>query len=68
MESELTNAGYRNQEFRAHQRRKDGVRYKLRVIEQSGGMLELVEEAPKEPWFVEWARVMHAMQRSGWGI
>ncbi len=42
-----------------------GVQYKLRVIENSGGMLELVEERPKLHWFLEWASVM---QRSGWGF
>ncbi len=44
---------------RAHRRRQDGVQYKLRVIEGSGGLLELVEEQPpSRPWFLEWARLM----------
>ena len=81
MERDLSRDGYLNQapsafegepsaqqEARAHQRRKDGVKYELRVIEGSGGLLELVEEPPKESWFHEWARIMYLMQRSGWGI
>ena len=74
MESELSRDGYLeheplvDSETRAHQRRKDGVEYKLRVIHGSGGLLELVEEAPKQSWFHEWARIMYLMQRSGWGI
>ena len=74
MESELTRDGYIEPELlalvetRAHRRRKDGVEYKLRVIEGSSGLLELVEEPPKQSWFQEWARIMYLMQRSGWGI
>ncbi|MEM6999969.1 MAG: hypothetical protein AAF529_04240 [Pseudomonadota bacterium] len=52
------------QTVRAHRRRQDGADYKLRVIPNSGGMLELVEQRPQQHWFVEWAR---AMQLSGWG-
>ena len=46
--------------FRAQRERQDGVQYELRVIEGTGGMLELVEEpSRKEHWFHEWARLMH---------
>ena len=50
---------------RAHRQRQDGVEYKLRVIEGSGGLLELVEHQPRRSWFHDWAR---AMQFSGWGL
>ena len=50
---------------RARRTRQDGVKYKLRVIEGSGGLLELVEEKPPRHWFHEWAR---AMSVAGWGI
>ena len=49
---------------RAQQARQPGVQYKLRVIEGTGGLLELVEQRPKaKGWFAEYARVM---QLSGW--
>ena len=52
------------QPIRAHQRRQDGVEYKLRVVPGSGGMLELVEQPPKPSgWFAEYAR---AMQMTTW--
>lgn len=45
---------------RAERRREHGVEYKLRVIEGSGGMLELVEKPPRSKhWFHEWARLMY---------
>ena len=45
---------------RAQRQRQDGVPYELRVIEGTGGMLELVEEPSRnEHWFHEWARLMH---------
>lgn len=45
---------------RAQRQRQDGLQYELRVIEGTGGMLELVEEpSRKEHWFHEWARLMH---------
>ncbi|MGK0221108.1 MAG: hypothetical protein ACI9ON_000342 [Limisphaerales bacterium] len=50
---------------RSHRRRKQGVEYKLRVIKDSGGKLELVEVEPPEHWFVECSRIM---QLTGWGI
>ena len=51
---------------RAHRQRQEGVEYKLRVIEGSGGLLELVEQEPRQrSWFHDWAR---AMQFSGWGL
>jgi dethiobiotin synthetase len=51
---------------RAHRQRREGVEYKLRVIEGSGGLLELVEKQPqRRSWFHDWAR---AMQFSGWGL
>lgn len=51
---------------RAHRQRQQGVEYKLRVIEGSGGLLELVEQQPRRrSWFHDWAR---AMQFSGWGL
>jgi len=51
---------------RAQRCRQPGVQYKLRVIEGSGGLLELVEqESPGRHWFMEWAR---AMQHSGWTL
>ncbi len=53
------------QAVRARRRRQDGVAYKLRVIEGSDGLLELVEEPRPRHWFVEWARIM---QYSGWSI
>ena len=53
------------QAVRAHRRRKDGVKYTLRVIEGSGGLLELVEERPRPSAFSEWARVM---QYTGWSL
>ena len=55
-----------SQSVRAHRRRQDGVQYKLRVIEGSGGLLELVEEPPKSRhWFIEWARLM---QLANWTL
>lgn len=53
------------QEIRAHRRRKEGTTYKLRVIRESGGLLELVEEEAPRHWFVEWARVM---QHNPWNL
>ena len=53
------------QSVRAHQRRQEGVQYKLRLIHGSGGLLELVEEQPPRHWFSEWARIMHL---TGWSI
>jgi hypothetical protein len=55
------------EELRAHQRRRPGVPYELRVIDGSGGMLELVEDRvpAKRHWFHEWAR---AMQFSNFGM
>jgi dethiobiotin synthetase len=51
---------------RAHRQRQEGVEYELRVIEGSGGLLELVEHRrPQRSWFHDWAR---AMQFSGWGL
>ena len=50
---------------RAQRRREDGVSYTVRVIPRSGGMLELVEERPKNNPFHEWAR---AMQYTGFYI
>jgi len=51
---------------RAHRQRQDGVEYKLRVIEGSDGLLELVEIQPqRRSWFHDWAR---AMQFSSWGL
>ena len=48
------------QSVRAQRQRQDGVQYELRVIEGTGGMLELVEEPSREKhWFHEWARLMH---------
>ncbi len=47
---------------RAHRRRKAGVKYRLRVIPGSDGLLELVEVHEPNP-FLEWARLM---QLSGW--
>ena len=35
---------------RAHQQRQEGVEYKLRVIEGSGGLLELVEHQLRRGW------------------
>jgi len=57
----LDPAAYRQE--RAHRCRKPGVKYTLRLIEGSGGQLELVEEKPRPSLFTEWARVM---QFSGW--
>ncbi len=51
--------------LRTQKRREEGVQYKLRVVEGTGGMLELVEEQPPRHWFEEWTRVMHL---TGWGI
>ena len=52
------------QPIRAHQRRQEGVEYKLRVVPGSGGLLELVEQPPKaNGWFAENAR---AMQLTTW--
>ncbi len=51
--------------LRTHTRRKDGVQYKLRVVDGTGGMLELVEVPPPRTWFEEWTRVMHI---TGWSI
>ena len=49
---------------RSQQTRQPGVQYKLRVIEGTGGLLELVEQPPKaKGWFAEYARVM---QFSSW--
>ena len=47
--------------------REDGKEYVLRVIEGSGGQLELVEieQQKKLHWFFEWARIM---QLTGWGM
>ena len=60
------NALAQQRTVRAHRPRQDGVQYKLRVIEGSGGLLELVEEQPRNrSWFHDWAR---AMQFSGWGL
>ena len=53
------------QAVRAHRRRKDGVKYTLRVIKGSDGLLELVEERPRPSAFSEWARVM---QYTGWSL
>ena len=51
---------------RAHRERQEGVEYKLRVIEGSNGMLELVEKQPRHrSWFHDWAR---AMQFSSLGM
>ena len=54
-------------ELRAHRIRRPGVPYKLRVIDGSGGMLELVEEdpRPRAHWFFEWAR---ALQHTHFGM
>lgn len=54
------------QTIRAHQRRQDGVAYKLRVVPGSGGLLELVEQPPKPSgWFAEYARAMQLTTWSG---
>jgi len=50
---------------RAHRQRQEGVEYKLRVIEGSGGLLELVEKQPQRSWFHDWAR---AMPFGSWGL
>lgn len=46
-----------------HRRRKEGVQYKLRVVD--GGQLVLVEERPRGHWLEEWARSIHF---NGWGL
>ncbi len=54
------------EDLNAQECRRSRVKYKLRVIEGSGGMLELIEEEqPKVHWFLEWAR---ATQDIGWGM
>ncbi len=55
----------KNRIERAGKRPQEGVKYKLRVIHGSGGMLELVEEEPPRSWYMEWARLM---QHAGWGM
>ena len=50
---------------RAERRRLPGVKYRLRVIPGSEGLLELVEEPPRRTWFQEWAR---AMQHTSWAL
>ena len=50
---------------RALKRRKEGAEYKLRVIPNSNGMLELVEVPPKQNAFLQWAA---QTQFIGWHI
>ena len=54
------------QSERACRTRQPDVEYKLRVIPDSNGLLELVEVPPKKQhWFLEWAR---AMSMAGWTL
>ncbi len=54
------------QRTRAHRSREPGVEYKLRVIEGTNGMLELVEVQPKKQhWFLQWA---HLMALANWTV
>ena len=53
-------------ESRAGRRPEPGVEYRLRVIEGSGGQLEIVEQRPRRSWYHEWVRAM--AWGSPWGF